>query len=413
MTRPAVTIVLPFYGSRSEAAGSLSRLAAVRRQPDDRALLVDNTDDAIAAGLETADGVAVLVSPVKRSAYGARNVGAASAATDWVLFVDADCRFGEGLLDAYFDPVPGPRVGALGGRVDGTPGQRGLAPEWTRSRRLLSNETTIVHHEHRPMAVTANLLVRRDAWAAVGGFAERTRSGADADFCWRLADAGWSLEYRHGAHVLHDHRPTLRALLSQSRRDGAGATWLARRHPGFDGLMHGRDFARAAVGALAWPLLGQPRRGLYKAIDGAWGLAARVGAACDTNATDAPAESDARLVVVVDEWPRSGEPLVAALGGRRAVRVEARRRANAPDWRAARHVPVSFWEDDSPADRLRRPRGELGPAARRLARARSAVVVAAAPEMTGAARRLTALAGRADAVVRPIDPSRRVTLLDR
>jgi GT2 family glycosyltransferase len=405
-----VTIVLPFHGSRSEAADALSRLAGIKRQPGDRALLVDNTDDGVAAGIETTDGVEVLVSPVKRSAYGARNVGAAAATTEWVLFVDADCRFAVGLLDAYFEPAPGERVGALGGRVEGTPGQTGLAPEWTRSRRLLSNETTVDQHEHRPMAVTANLLVLREAWAAVGGFAERTRSGADADFCWRLADAGWSLEYRHDAHVLHDHRPTLRALLSQSRRDGAGATWLARRHPGFDGLMHGRDFARAAVGALAWPLLGQPRRGLYKAIDGAWGLAARVGAACDTNATNAPAESDAGLVVVVDEWPRSGEPLVAALGGRGAVRVEARRRASAPDWPAARAVPATFWEDDSPVERLRRPRGELGPPARRLARSRPDVVVAAAPEMTGAAQRLTALAGRADAVVRSFEPARPATL---
>ena len=51
------------------------------------------------------------------------------------------------------------------------------------------------------MAVTANVLVRREAWAAVGGFAEGTRSGADADFCWRLADAGWELEYRDGASL--------------------------------------------------------------------------------------------------------------------------------------------------------------------------------------------------------------------
>ena len=47
-----------------------------------------------------------------------------------------------------------------------------------------------------PGAATANLLVRRAAWAAVGGFLEGIRSGGDFEFCWRVADAGGRLEFR-------------------------------------------------------------------------------------------------------------------------------------------------------------------------------------------------------------------------
>src|SRR3954466_4379229 len=99
------------------------------------------------------------------------------------------------------------------------------------------------------MAVTANLLVRREAWEQIGGFQEGTRSGADAEFCWRLQEAGWTLEHRPGAAVIHRHRDTRAALLCQSARDGAGGAWLENRRPGAGArppLV--RELARALAG---------------------------------------------------------------------------------------------------------------------------------------------------------------------
>jgi hypothetical protein len=81
-------------------------------------------------------------------------------------------------------------------------------------------------------AQTANCAVRRAAFDAVGGFRADVRSGGDADLCFRIRAAGWALEDRPEAVVLHRSRTSLRKLLRQRARHGAGAGWLAREYPG-------------------------------------------------------------------------------------------------------------------------------------------------------------------------------------
>jgi hypothetical protein len=167
--------------------------------------------------------------------------------------------------------------------------------------------------------------------------------------------------------------------------------------------MHADGFARAAAGAVGWPLLGQPQRGLFKALDGLWGLAGRVGAELDSNRAPAPVDLAAPRVLLVDEWPRAGDSLVSkAASSDGGVRVEARRRPDKPDWPAARGVPVTWWEDDAPASRLGRPRGELLPPARRLAESADGVTLAVEPAMLAAAERLVALTRRRDIELRPV-----------
>ena len=55
-----------------------------------------------------------------------------------------------------------------------------------------------------PWAVGAFLLLRREAFDAVGGFDERQWMYAeDLDLGWRLHDAGWSTRYEPAARVRH------------------------------------------------------------------------------------------------------------------------------------------------------------------------------------------------------------------
>ena len=416
--RPAVTVVLPFHGSAEEAHEALARLEALELGPADAALLVDNTEEGVAIGQAAAGPVSVLECPVKRSAYAARNYGAEHARTEWLLFVDADCRLPADLIDRYFDPPPPETAGAVAGQVVGTPDQPGVVARWVRSRRHLDQEI-LQDHPYRPMAVTANLLVRRAAWAELGGFAEQTRSGADNDFSWRLLDAGWKLEYRAAAEVAHDHRATLSTLLAQARRDGAGGAWLARRHPGYDPRMGPRAYGRALAGAVGWPVLGQPRRGLHKAIDGIWSAAIDLGT-LESNAPPQPAGPPAALVVILEEFPSPDDPLVDALAAAsaagQAVRVEARRRPGRADWSRGRRIPVRFAEDDATLARLlagarlrlRSARRELGPPALRLRRAAPGTRVLAEPALMEMARSLCALARRSDLGVEQIEDRRAI-----
>src|SRR3954471_11687468 len=169
---------MPFAGdaaARSEAIAALERLAT---REDDELILVDNRG---AAPAEAGAGrVRIVGATAPASSYYARNVRAEHAASDWLLFLDADCVPEPGLLDAYFRPPPGDRVGAVVGAVEAAPAG-GVLAEYARSRGMLDRGVNL-RIASRPFAVTANLLVRRGAWEALGGFQEGVRSGADGEF---------------------------------------------------------------------------------------------------------------------------------------------------------------------------------------------------------------------------------------
>jgi GT2 family glycosyltransferase len=81
-------------------------------------------------------------------------------------------------------------------------------------------------------AQTANAAVRREAFEQVGGFTEGIRSGGDADLCFRLRVAGWRLDSREDAGVIHHNRASTGSFLRQKARHGAGAAWLNSVYPG-------------------------------------------------------------------------------------------------------------------------------------------------------------------------------------
>ena len=393
--RPPVSVILPFHGDAADASEAAAALASLALRDGDEVVVADNTEAGV---FPKREGFRVLQAAVKRSAYAARNIGAEAARNDWLLFIDADCRPRPDLLDRYFDPPPGPTVGALAGQVLGAEGQPGLVPAYIRSRGHLDQRLGL-EHPYRPMAVTANLLVRRDVWRELGGYQEQTLSGADSDFCWRLLDAGHALELREDALVHHVHRSSLRALMKQTLRDGAGSRWASRRWPGL--APHPplvREAVRGLAGAVAWTVLLQPRRGLFKLLDVLFVVANTIGS-WQGNATPTAPEPSGGTVVFARE---------AAEG----EFVEAERRPDRPGWPAMRSVPMRFAEDDGPAVRagalarlaLRRPAAVLAalradrtaaarwaPAALRLRRADG---VAAQPGMEDAAALAARMAGR-------------------
>jgi GT2 family glycosyltransferase len=266
-TRPTVTVICPFHGDAAAGHAALVALAALQLRPGDEVIVADNTPDGILAPAPAPPGIEVVVTDARRQAYTARNEAAARASGDWLLFTDADCVPAPHLIDRYFDHPPDERCGALAGEVVAAPG-RGLVAGYGAARGLLS-QAGFLAHPYRPMAVTANLLVRRAAFEAIGGFAEGIRSGGDADLCWRLQAAGWELGHRPGAVVAHAHRDTLGALLHQVARDSGGNAWLETRHPGSRVPVRPvRGLARAAVGSLWFALTLRPRRAAYRVIDG-------------------------------------------------------------------------------------------------------------------------------------------------
>jgi hypothetical protein len=228
MDRAPVSVIVPFVGSASELAALCARFGGALGEGDE--LLVAYNAPA-ALEVPTPEGVVLVWDGPRGSPGRARNDAAARAGAEWLVFTDADCEPEPGWLDGWFSPSPGERVGVLAGGVRDAGRHSRLAARVARETGALHQAATL-SNPFLPYGVTANLAVRAEAFAAVGGFATERRIAEDADLCWRLQRAGWTLEERPGARVAHRSRETLVELWRQRAQNGAAARWLAGRYPG-------------------------------------------------------------------------------------------------------------------------------------------------------------------------------------
>lgn len=224
-------VVVPFRGSRAELGKLRERVAALRLREGDSVLVVDNTPGARSA--PEAGPVPVLHAAAHATPGYARNRGAALGRADWLLFVDADVLAPPDLLDRYFHPAPGEDTGLLAGGIEDepVPPDGPAAARYTHIRGFMSQEDTL-RAGRWGFPKTANAAVRRAAFEGVSGFREHIRAAEDADLSFRLREAGWGMERREEAAVIHRSRQTARGFMVQKLCHGAGGAWLEREYPG-------------------------------------------------------------------------------------------------------------------------------------------------------------------------------------
>ena len=246
-------VVVPFRGS-SESLGALQRrLSALTLRDGDSVLVVDNTPGPARAG--------TLHAPEIPTPGYARNRGAAMGAAEWLVFIDSDATPPPDLLDRYFSRPPGERAGLIGGGVrdEEAPPGASMVTRYAYLRGAMSQDDTFDFGEWG-YPKTANVACRRAAFEEVGGFREEARAAEDADLAYRLKAAGWEVERREDAVVVHASRTTLRAFLVQKAIWGAGGAWLHTIYPGSVSLVGRAGFARWALRAGLGGLLRAARR---------------------------------------------------------------------------------------------------------------------------------------------------------
>lgn len=227
--RPAVDVVVPFRGSAEGLEELRARLMGLELRPGDTVLIVDNSS----RGKSREGTVPVIhAADVGTPAY-ARNQGARRGSAEWLLFFDADVIPPSDLLDRYFVPPPSDETAILAGGVvdepvppDGPPVAR-----YGYLRKSMSQENTFSFGAWA-FPQTANAAFRRVAFESVGCFREEIRAAEDADLFYRLKTAGWAVERREKAAVVHRNRSTVRGFVTQKLLHGAGGAWLDETYPG-------------------------------------------------------------------------------------------------------------------------------------------------------------------------------------
>jgi GT2 family glycosyltransferase len=342
----SASVIVPFAGDAAAGAALLERLGAIATRPGDEVIVVDNSPSPVLTG----DGTArILRADREASSYYARNVGAAAASGEWLLFVDADCAPAPDLLERHRSAPLDERVGAVAGAIR-DPDAGGTAISRYIAVRGWFDQAHAAAQGRWSFGRTANLFVRRAAFDAVGGFCEGIRSTGDTEFCWRLARAGWEIGYADGAAVVHHHRESLGGLVRLSARYAAGAAWVRRRH-GEPDYVQEADRAALTKGArnvlralVRLDLDGVRFRALDALLVGVRRIALRL-----PNAAAAPAVAPSALVLCADRFPVPGGPPVPP-----AARVEALGRPlTTLDPVAARAHSVGYREDDADLVRWR------------------------------------------------------------
>lgn len=225
--RPDLSVIIP---TRDGALTLPALLRSLQEQTLERerfeVIVVDNDSRDATAEVAERHGAIVVREPVANRSR-ARNAGAAAASSALYAFTDADCVAHPGWLEALLrcrDEAP-----LVAGEVTTTVGDPPNAIErfellWRFGQKAWVRDG---------WAATANLLVRAEAFKAVGGFDESWRHiGEDADFCLRAREAGHRLAYCADATVEHVGEREWRPFLRRFFRHGYSVNQVYYRWPG-------------------------------------------------------------------------------------------------------------------------------------------------------------------------------------
>jgi hypothetical protein len=236
-----VRVVVPVRAEHTADLGRLDTcLAALDRQTLPRAdrevVVVDDGSPADVPGTVAAHpGVRLLRVPA-RGSYAARNAGARGGAAPVLAFTDADCVPEPTWLAAALaalDAAPG--LAAVAGAID-VPVTPACGPVALHDALTAFPQREFVRRFG--FGATANLVVRRAAFEAVGPFDPALRSGGDAEWGARAAAAGRPTGYRDEVRVVHPPRRAIGEVGRKAVRTTRGVEELAAARGDAEPLRH-------------------------------------------------------------------------------------------------------------------------------------------------------------------------------
>lgn len=201
MSNDRISIIIP--SGRPDRVVKTVRSLLIQSLPRKAYEIIVVTPDSNALQKDFPVGVRVISTGLLVPPGGMRNRGAGEARGQYLCFIDDDCMAPESFIEHLTYILQNKEsVGAVGCRV---------VAYNTTFWNLCADQALFTAYQAKKAGCVAGLgsaalFVRRDAFAAVGGFDEKLMASEDWDFSLKLREQGWQCWFAPEIEVLHDHR---------------------------------------------------------------------------------------------------------------------------------------------------------------------------------------------------------------
>ena len=264
MDHPQVSVIIPVFNGAAWLARQLEALKRDTAQPFET-VIADNgsTDESVAIARSFQGEMPIIVADAsaRRGQAFARNVGARTAAGDYLLFLDQDDEVGPGYVTAMTSALE--RSEFVAARME----SEKLNVGWRRHARTLP-QTEGLPSATVPWAYGGTIGVRRATFESLGGFAEDLGvfAAEDGDFCARAHERGVVLTFVPDAVLHYQYPATLRGFFRQGVAYGFAGVMVEARHgakPDMSPLSVVRSFLGPARLVVLGPSKGARASGLF------------------------------------------------------------------------------------------------------------------------------------------------------
>jgi len=247
-----LSVVIPCLNAEATIGGQLEALCGQSWSGKWEVLVADNgsrdrSREIVESFRGRLPGLRLVDASDRKGQAHARNLGAAAATGDALLFCDADDEVGPGWLAALGQALAVHEFVAC--RYD----NETLNPVWVRRTHLNPQKDGLTTYDYPPFLPHAGgggLAVRRRVHEEVGGFDETLPALEDTDYCWRIQLAGHDFHFVPEAVVRIRHRHDRASIYRQGVSYGKHNVLIYQRY-------QGRGMPRLGVlpGLLRWTKL--------------------------------------------------------------------------------------------------------------------------------------------------------------
>lgn len=244
-----LSVVIPCLNAEATIGGQLAALRGQSWPGEWEVIVADNgsrdrSREIVESYRGRLPGLQLVDASDRKGQAHARNLGAAAATGDALLFCDADDEVAPGWLEALGRALAVHEFVAC--RYD----NETLNPVWVRRTHLNPQKDGLTTYDYPPFLPHAGgggLAVRRQVHEEIGGFDETLPALEDTDYCWRIQLAGHAFHFVPDAVVRIRHRHDSGSIYRQGVSYGKHNVLIYQRY-------QGRGMPRLGVlpGLLRW-----------------------------------------------------------------------------------------------------------------------------------------------------------------